>query len=173
MIFLWKGSIWNRTRFLRNYGNHWFNGNSEVLRPNDYHIIFLLEFCSLLSFKMKVLKIGASNGNRLARIHENRSWQVSSVDPFREAYNGCKKKYPFIEFTVATAKDINIVDAYEAVIVNSVLHRADRKNLFITVGKIDLSFKDGWALIMGDFQTPLPLKRKYHQLKDQEAFTYK
>lgn len=154
-------------------GDNWFKRNVSVLQPHDDYAIYLLELYNLLSSDKKILEVGASNGYRLARIYEKCGCEVHAVEPSKEAVEDGRKRFPFVKFYTSTIKDIEFDGAFDVVIVNSVFHWIDRKNLLLSVAKIDMALKNGGTLAIGDFQTPFPAKRRYHHIEDKEVFTYK
>lgn len=154
-------------------GDNWFNRNSSVLQPHDDHVIQLLETYGLLSRDKKVLEVGAANGYRLAAIHEKFGCEVHAVEPSQEAVAAGKKRFPFITFYLSTAKDMEFEEIFDIVIIHSVFHWIDRKKLLLSAAKIDMALKDKGALVIGDFQTPFPVKRRYHHITDNEVYTYK
>lgn len=154
-------------------GDNWFKRNVTALNPHDDYVIYLLELYGLLSSDKKVLEVGAANGYRLARIHDKYGCEVYAVEPSKKAVEDGKKRFPFVKFYQSSAKEINFKEMFDIVVINSVFHWIDRKNLLLSVAKIDRSLKVGGALLIGDFQTPFPIKRRYHHIKDSEVFTYK
>ncbi len=165
--------------FLSFEGDRWFERNKEKLIPKeDDLVIKILREYGLLSRDKKVIELGASNGYRLAKIHEIYGCEVHAVEPSPEAVEDGRKKFPFIKFYRTIIKDIevekeNLEEYFDIAIVFSVLHWIDRKNLLISIAKIDELIKDGGFLIIGDFQTPFPIKREYHHIKEDEVYTFK
>lgn len=151
----------------------WYLRNRENLKPKDDLVTFLIELYQLIDFNSKVLEIGASNGYRLAKIYEKYKCEVVAVEPSKKAVEEGCKEFPYIKFLNITAEDVDFSEDYDLIIVNSVLHWIDRKNLLKVIHNIDKALKYGGYLIIGDFQLPFPIKNRYHHIEKFEVFTYK
>ncbi|MEW6116937.1 MAG: class I SAM-dependent methyltransferase [Nitrospirota bacterium] len=154
-------------------GDRWFERNSGLLTPHDDYVIFLLELYGILSPDVKVLEVGAANGYRLARIYEKYGCEVHAVEPSKKAVEDGKTRFPYMHFYPRALKDIDFDEMFDIVIVQSVFHWIDRKNLLLSASNIDRSLRAGGKLVIGDFQTPFPVKRRYHHIEDREVYTYK
>ncbi|MGA2418073.1 MAG: class I SAM-dependent methyltransferase [Candidatus Staskawiczbacteria bacterium] len=152
-------------------GDKWFDRNKGHLSLKDDMALLLIEMYKLKP--KRVLEIGACNGYRLSEINKRYNSKVFAVEPSIEAIKDGKKKWPFINFERAAIAEMQQKEQFDLVIVNSVLHWVDRKNLLESVSKIDRVTKNNGLLILGDFQTPIAIKRKYKHIEDLEVFTYK
>ncbi|WP_340690777.1 class I SAM-dependent methyltransferase [Hydrogenobacter thermophilus] len=152
--------------------DRWFERNRESLKPKDDVIVWLLDTYGLLNEKSSVLEVGASNGYRLARLYEKYACRCVAVEPSQKAVEDGKKSFPFLEFYPTTAEEMDFSEEFDLIIVNSVFHWIDRKNLFKVVANIDKALKEGGALVIGDFQLPVLLKNPYHHVQE-EVYTYK
>jgi len=159
-------SIW-----LQSEGDNWFSRNKERLGKHSDIPLLLLQPYSIRP--ETVIEIGASNGYRLAKIHEQYNSSVTAVEPSSKAVEDGKEKYPFITFVRNTCEDADVQGKFDLVIVNFVLHWIGRDSLFKCVQKVDEVLKDDGHLILGDFGTEHFFKRKYHHLKDAGLYTWK
>jgi len=152
-------------------GNNWFTRNKESLKPDGDLPIFLME---IYNIKPRcVLEVGASNGYRLAEIYKKFKAEVYAVDPSQNAIKDGEKEFPFIIFQRATMETMQYErHFFDLIIVNSVFHWIDRETLLSSIANLDSVLKWGGYLIIGDFQLPYPIKRKYHHL-EEKVFTYK
>ena len=121
----------------------------------------------------KALEVGAANGYRLAKIHELLGTEVCGVEPSAMAVKEGKKNWPFIDFKRVTAAQMDFDHEFDLVIANFILHWVSRDSLILSIAKMDQALKPGGYMIIGDFQMPYPVKRRYHHIKDGGMFTYK
>lgn len=159
--------------WLETEGDNWFLRNKEYLGEKDLDMpLSLLTLYSITP--QKVLEIGASNGYRLAKIHERYSSpKVTAIEPSKEAIEDGRNKYPFIRFFRNTCEDFNLEEKFDLVIVNFVFHWIYREHLYLCVKKIDDVLEDGGFLILGDFGAEYFFKKEYHHLKDANFSTWK
>ncbi|EDP74910.1 class I SAM-dependent methyltransferase [Hydrogenivirga sp. 128-5-R1-1] len=160
--------------FKKEEADKWFERNKEGLKPKADLILKAIRDYNLICKNSKVLEVGASNGYRLAKIHEEFGSEVHAIEPSKEAIKDGKSKWSFINFyqnTLAEFNEREHTSGFDLIIVNSVLHWIDRSTLLLSVAKIDTMLRWGGHLILGDFQTQIPLKRKYHH--KEGLYTYK
>ena len=161
--------------FFASEGDRWFNRNKTVLSqrgPGDDEILSLLKLYSIKP--ERVLEVGASNGYRLFYLHEENKCEVHGVEPSEEAIQSGRNAYPFINFQRATAESMKYADNFfDMVLINGVFCWIDRNSLLRSCANIDRVLKWGGHLVIGDFQVPCFLKRRYHHVTDQDLFTYK
>jgi len=158
--------------FLNFEGNNWFERNRDFLKTEQDLVLTLIK---LYNLKPKhVLEVGAANGYRLAEIYRALGSKVYAVEPSIKAIKDGTKKWPFINFQRSTAATMNYKkNFFDMVIVNSVFHWIDRDTLLRSIAKIDEVLGWGGDIIIGDFQTPCFIKRRYHHIKNKKIFTYK
>lgn len=157
----------------KNYeGDAWFERNKEALTPRDDLIIRLIDMYGILDEHKKVLEVGSANGYRLERIRQKYGCKVVAVEPSKKAVEDGRKNYPQVEFYNITAEELSFKELFDVVILNGVFDWIDRKNLLKVCSLVDEALRRGGYLIIGDFQTPKPMKNPYHHLKE-EVFTYK
>ncbi len=158
--------------FLSFEGDNWFERNKEALTKRDDLVVFLLDLYRIKP--SRVLEIGCSNGYRLARLKEKYGCEVIGVEPSEKAIEDGRSKFPGVEFVRGTAEDMDFQEGlFDLIILKSVMHWIDRDVLLKSVANIDRSLARNGLLVIGDFQTPYPIKRRYHHLKDMEVYTYK
>lgn len=144
-------------------GDEWFLRNEPRLDLKGDLPLKLIEMYGLKP--KRTIEIGASNGYRLNAL----GGDLYAVDPSEKAIADGRKKYPQIHFEKATISDMKTSGKFDLVIIYSVLHWVDRENLLDNIAKIDKLV--GEYLILGDFQTPIPFKRKYKH--HEGVYTYK
>ncbi len=158
--------------FKKYEADRWYERNKESLKPKDDIVIWLLENYGVLKAESSVLEVGASNGWRLARIYEKYKCKAVAVEPSKKAVEEGKKVFPFIEFYNIALEEMDFENSFNVVIVNSVLHWIDRKNLLHAIARIDRALKEEGYLVIGDFQMPIFIKNPYHHTQE-ELYTYK
>lgn len=152
-------------------GDNWFLRNKEHLGKDSDIPLLLLQLYSIRP--KKVLEIGAANGYRLAKIHEQYNSDVTAIEPSQKAVEDGKRKYPFVRFIRSTCEDADVQGKFNLIIANFVFHWIYREDLYACVCKIDKMLEEGGYLIVGDFGTDYFFKKKYHHLKDANLYTWK
>lgn len=157
----------------KNYeGDNWYERNKQTLKPKQDLIYWLLDTYEVLKESSAVLEVGASNGYRLEHIRQRYGCKVVAVEPSKKAVEEGKRLYPNVEFYNITAEEMDFKEAFDLVIMNGVFCWIERTNLLKVCHLLDQALKNGGYLIIGDFQTPKPIKNPYHHLKE-EVYTYK
>lgn len=164
--------MWQYEIFKNYEADAWFERNKEALKPRDDLIIQLIDMYGILDEHKKVLEVGSANGYRLERIRQKYGCKVVAVEPSKKAVEDGRKNYPQVEFYNVTAEELSFKELFDVVILNSVFHWIDRRNLLKVCSLVDEALRRRGYLIIGDFQTPKPMKNPYHHLKE-EVFTYK
>jgi SAM-dependent methyltransferase len=160
--------------FAASESDRWFQRNQAVLECIDLSKDVPLRMIELYGLvPTKVLEIGAANGWRVAAIANTFGCKVVAQETSIAAIAHGKVAYPQVEFVAGLASNIPLRDAFDLVIVNSVLHWIDRSTLFLTLAEIDRLLVDGGHLIIGDFCPSNRLRVRYHHLPDAEVYTYK
>ena len=161
--------------FFASEGNNWFNRNKTAISQKGSENDEILSLLKMYSIKpRRVLEVGASNGYRLFHLHEENQCEVYGVEPSEEAIHFGQNAYPCINFQRSTAESMKYDDHFfDMVLINFVLHWIDRDSLLRSCANIDNVLKWGGHLVIGDFQIPHFLKRRYHHITDQDLFTYK
>ena len=158
--------------FLEFEGDNWYERNKEALKTKGDSPLLLMELYNVKP--NKVLEVGASNGYRLAKINEKYGCEVCAVEPSEKAISDCKVNCPSVRFQRATAETmVYNKNFFDLVIMHSVFHWIGRETLLASIANIDKVLKWGGYLIIGDFQVPFPIKRRYHHIEDRAVFTYK
>lgn len=160
--------------FLEGEGDAWFERNKDKLANSKRDIPFdLIEMYA--PTPNRVLEVGCANGFRLNKIQQKWSSECWGIEPSLKAIWHGEESYPGIRFECGTAQDgfrFEYND-FDLVIVNFVLHWVSRDKLLKSISEIDRVLSDNGVLILGDFATLNPIKRKYHHLPDQDMWTYK
>jgi len=153
-------------------GDRWFERNIDHLKKCDDIIIYLMDLYNLSPYK--VFELGSSNGYRLAKIKEKFGSYIVGLEPSYKACLDGKKRFS-LDIIRGVGAEIPIKDeVFDLIIINSVFHWIDRKNLLKVVSELDRILKNNGFLIIGDFYPDsLFLKVKYHHLPGRELFTYK
>ena len=161
--------------FFNSEGNNWFNRNKAKLSQNGSKDDEILSLLKMYSIKPgRVLEVGSSNGNHLFHLHKENQCEVYGVEPSEEAIHFGQNAYPHINFQRATAESMKYEDHFfDMVLISFVLHWIDRDTLLRSCANIDKVLKWGGHLVIGDFQIPFFLKRRYHHITDRDLFTYK
>ncbi len=161
-----------KKNFLNKEGNQWFKRNSKSKLRNckDFD-----SFIPLIKDKDKILEIGTSDGIKLDYLSKkipSLNLNLFGIDPSYESINAGSKKFPKLNLKQGTSDQIEFDDQYfNVVILGFCLYLVDRELLFKTVSEVDRTLKQGGYLVITDFETPFPIRRKYKYLKG--LFTYK
>lgn len=107
-----------------------------------------------------VLEIGCSNGWRLAKLRDTYGCQVVGVEPGAQAVaEATKNKVPA---WCATADALPLPDAaYDLVICGFFIYFADPVDYLKIAAEADRVLQDGGFLIIFDFVSARPFKRRY------------
>ncbi len=152
-------------------GDNWYTRNKEYLGSSFDVPLFLLKLYSIKP--EKVLEIGATNGYRLAKIHEQYNAEVIAIEPSEKAVEDGRAKYPAVRFIRSTCEDCDLEEKFDLIIVDFVFHWVYRESLYKCVYKIDNMLEDGGCLLIGDFGPEYFFKRKYHHLENADFYTWK
>lgn len=156
--------------------NAWFNRNKKALleytTEND-KIISLIR-----SYKIEptsVLEIGCSGGWRLNGIKSIfPNTEVFGIEPSKEAIIYGKKTFPNVNFIEGTSDLINFEDEkFDLAIIGFVLYVVDRNLLLRTISEVDRVLKNKGVLLLIDFYSESPVKKKYHHITDFAAYSFK
>jgi ubiquinone/menaquinone biosynthesis C-methylase UbiE len=161
--------------FFDSEGNNWFNRNKSTLSQKGSKNDEILSLLKMYNIKPKrVLEVGTSNGYRLFHMHEEYQCEVFGVEPSEEAIHFGQNVYPCINFQRSTVESMKYNDHFfDMVLINFVFHWIDRDSLLRSCANIDNVLKWGGHLVIGDFQIPSFIKRKYHHITNQDLFTFK
>ncbi|MGH7929496.1 MAG: class I SAM-dependent methyltransferase [Candidatus Binatia bacterium] len=155
-------------------GDRWFERNRKALNAFDASADLPLKLIGLYGVNPeRVLEIGASNGFRLAAIHERTGAAAVALEPSAQAVLNGKASFPFITFIRGTASAVPLRECFDLVIVNFVFHWIDRQSLLRAVAEVDRLVSDGGYLLVGDFQPANQLQVPYHHLETEAVYTYK
>jgi ubiquinone/menaquinone biosynthesis C-methylase UbiE len=158
--------------FINKEGNQWFKRNSNRESKNFKDIN---SFIPLIKDNDTILEIGTSDGIKLDYLDRKTSGlnlNLFGIDPSLESINAGSKKYQNLNLKQGTSDQLEFDNQYfDIVVLGFCLYLVDRELLFKTVSEVDRTLKQGGYVVIADFETPFPIKRKYEHLEG--AFSYK
>ncbi len=158
--------------FLNTEGDSWFKRN---LNRDSSNFKDINSFIPLIKDKDKILEIGTSDGIKLdylSRKIPKFNLSLFGIDPSCESIDAGMSLYPNLNLKQGTSDQIEFDNQYfDVVILGFCMYLVDRELLFKTISEVDRTLKQGGYLVITDFETPFPIKRKYEHLKD--CFSYK
>lgn len=158
--------------FAQGEGNAWWQRNKEALLEWDPQADRCLQLLEQFGVEPRsVLEIGAANGYRLHYLHLLHHCRAVGVDISKDAVADGRQRHPEIELYEGGIKRVPLVDQFDAVIVNFVLHWVDRVNLLRAVAEVDRLVRDGGYLVVGDFSPSNKHRVAYHHKPG--LYTYK
>ena len=154
-------------------GDSWYERNKKNLderKGKDFPILLI----KLYNIKPKrALEIGGADGYRIAEINKLYQSEGTVIEPSQKAIKNGREKYPSVKFIHGTCNSVKTKETFDLIILNFVFHWIYRENLYSSIAAIDRMLEDKGYLIIGDFGTDFPIKRKYHHLKDIDFYTWK
>ena len=158
--------------FLNKEGDRWFKRN---LNRDSRNFKDINSFIPLIKDKDKILEIGTSDGIKLdylSRKIPSLNPSLFGIDPSYESINAGMSLYPNLNLKQGTSDQIEFDNQYfDVVILGFCLYLVDRELLFKTISEVDRTLKQGGYLVITDFETPFPVKRKYEHYEG--CFSYK
>ena len=158
--------------FLNKEGDKWFKRN---LNHDSRNYKDINSFIPLIKDKDKILEIGTSDGTKLdylSRKIPKFNLSLFGIDPSYESINFGSDLYPNLNLKQGTSDQIEFDNQYfDVVILGFCLYLVDRELLFKTISEVDRTLKQGGYLVITDFETPFPIKRKYEHTDG--VFSYK
>jgi SAM-dependent methyltransferase len=157
-------------------GDAWYRRNREHLHEqrDDWmtRMVAALEDKSAIK---RVAELGCANGWRLARLRPlfAQDCLFAGVDASAEAIADGRRRFPELQLSEGVLSDLPLEQGFDLVIVNFVLHWADRDSLARCIAEIDRLVNWNGYLAIGDFLPDFPTRRRYHHLPQQSVFTYK
>lgn len=163
--------------FQKSEGDNWFQRNAEALLrlKKEFKLDWPLRLIKKAGLNPRnVLEIGASNGWRLAAIHDLYHARCTALDPSRKALADGRVRYPNIMFKRGVASALPFKDnEFNLIIISFVFHWIDRSRLLRSISEADRVLKQGGYLLVMDFLPDKPEKVPYHHLSLGKVFTYK
>ena len=157
--------------FINKEGDQWFKRNLN----NSRNFKDINSFIPLIKDKDKILEIGTSDGIKLdylSRKLSNLNLGLFGIDPSCKSINSGSQKYPNLNLKQGTSDQIEFEDKYfNVVILGYCLYLVDRELLFKTISEVDRILKHGGYIVITDFETPFPIKRRYENAEG--VFSYK
>ena len=158
--------------FLNTEGDSWFKRN---LNHDSRNYKDINSFIPLIKDKDKILEIGTSDGTKmdyLSRKIPSLNLSLFGIDPSYESINLGSDLYPNLNLKQGTSDQLEFDNHYfDVVILGFCLYLVDRELLFRTISEVDRTLKQGGYLVITDFETPFPVKRKYEHFEG--CFSYK
>ena len=158
--------------FLNTEGDSLFKRN---LNRDSRNYKDINSFIPLIKDKDKILEIGTSDGTKLdylSRKIPSLNLSLFGIDPSCESINFGSDLYPNLNLKQGTSDQIEFDNQYfDAVIIGFCLYLVDRELLFKTISEVDRTLKQGGYVVVTDFETPFPVKRKYEHFEG--CFSYK
>lgn len=143
--------------FVESEGNAWFERNSVSNGYFDPSIDLLKKYSADGS---RVLEIGCADGRNLNVL---KNCSCYGIDPSDKAINAGKSRYTDLNLSVGTADSLFFDDNFfDIIFIGFCFYLIDRELLFKVIAEVDRVLKNGGHLIIKDFDTPFPIKRKYH-----------
>ncbi len=71
--------------FKNQEADNWFLRNKDGLSPKEDFITYLIDLYGAVNKDSNVIELGASNGYRLAKLHEKYGCKVYAVEPSKKA----------------------------------------------------------------------------------------
>jgi ubiquinone/menaquinone biosynthesis C-methylase UbiE len=149
--------------FLDGEAEEWFARNQAKLPQKDDPVMAAIEAAKIEPERL--LEVGCSNGWRVKAMEKKWKCTAYGVDPFfKNKLWNCRR---------GTADDLSQFgpETFDLVIYGWCLYLCDRDDLFKIVTEGDRVLKDGGHLVVYDFHTSKPHKRKYKH--HEGLFSYK
>jgi ubiquinone/menaquinone biosynthesis C-methylase UbiE len=124
----------------------------------------------------RILEIGCSTGHRLNGVHSVfGDIDIYGTDPSSQAIEYGKGKYPHLKLTRGTADSMPQYESgfFDVVILGFFMYVVDRSILLQTMAEIDRVLMDKGILVIKDFFSEIPMKRKYAHINQFEAYSFK
>jgi len=123
----------------------------------------------------RVLEIGCLDGRMLERISRELGCHVTGIEASQEAVQAASSRYPQIDVRLGVApfdlEGLTSEASFDVVIVGFFLYLLPRSLLFRTVSAIDAVLSETGYVVLSDFYSPDPIRRKYAH--DEQLTTYK
>lgn len=167
----------NKQAFLEFEANSYFDRNYDSLTNFNSKNDIILKLIDDYSLKFETIcELGCSAGGRLDFIEKKYNPnKIIGVDPSKNAINFGKTINKNIIFHQGTSDDLSFIDdqSVDLLIIGFFLYVVDRKLLFKSFSEIDRILKKNGNLIIVDFYSSTPLKKKYSHLKNENAYLFK
>jgi SAM-dependent methyltransferase len=162
--------------FRNGEGDAWYRRNRDHLHESrDDWATRLVAALQQKSGIVRVADIGCANGWRLARLAAvlPAARELVGVDASAEAIADGRRRYPSLQLHEGILSSLPLQEPFDLVIVNFVLHWADRGTLSRCIAEIDRLVNWNGFLVLGDFLPDHPTRRRYHHVPERSLFTYK
>lgn len=157
-------------------GDAWYQRNREHLTEHreDWASRIIAGLAGKAAMT-RVGELGCANGWRLAGLRPMFADGCAfvGIDASDEALADGMRRFPQLELRRGVLSSVPLDQPFDLLIVNFVLHWADRDTLSRCIAEIDRLVKWDGYLALGDFLPDFPSKRRYHHLPQRSMFTYK
>ena len=163
-----------RDIFFNKEGDSWYLRNKKSLIHREYHEDSVVKSCKkILESRSKqvenLLEIGCGDGGRLEWLNEHLGIKCHGVDPSLMAVNMAHKLG--LNVHRGTAEDLPFTDGmFDILVFGFCLYLCDREDLFKITFEANRVLKNQGWIIIHDFFTPMPIKRRYHHAKGIYSF---
>jgi len=160
--------------FLSTEGDEWYRRNSSNLKKKS-SFIDIDQIIPYIDDWNRILEIGCSDGTKLNYLSgklPNLQLELYGVDPSSESIKSGSREYPNLNLREGTSDELDFGEnSFDVIIIGFCLYIVDRELVFKTVSEVDRTLKERGYLVITDFETPFPMKRKYHHFDG--VFSYK
>ena len=165
-----------REIFLKSEGDAFFLRNRNTIRSQKINynnpIIKIIKknINFKKNYKYNFLEIGCGEGQLLNWISENLNVNCYGIDPSKKAIKiANSKKVKALQGTAEKLRFSN--QKFDFVFFGFCLYLCDRSDLFKIVAEANRVLKNNGLIIIYDFYSKIPIKKKYHHFKN--IFSYK
>lgn len=157
--------------------DRWFERNASVLSGErvDWPLRMLEMWENPSRDFSSVLEVGCANGWRLEQCRKRfGSSRCVGVEPSAAAVSDGRSQFPSLDLREGLLSDIPVSsDTFDLVMVCFVFCWVDRGLLARAVAEVDRVVRDGGFLLLADFVSDAPSRRRYHHREGDSLFTYK
>jgi ubiquinone/menaquinone biosynthesis C-methylase UbiE len=163
--------------FLDYEADQWFKRNQNKMQNYDFDSDPIIELISKYNISFNsVVEVGSSFGYRLAGIKRKFNTEtLIGVEPSKDAIRYGKQQFPEVYFINTTMDDLSEIKdkSIDLLIVGFVFYIVDRELLYKCLDEINRVISENGKLIILDFYSFKPVKKRYNHISDFEAFTFK
>jgi ubiquinone/menaquinone biosynthesis C-methylase UbiE len=163
--------------FLQEEADRWYERNLEKIAAYNTSSDEIISTLKNYNVKFSsILEIGCSEGYRLNGIQQEfGKVKAYGIDPSVKALEAGRKKYTSVELHHGTADDLRMYEdgSFDVVIMGFVFYVVDRSLVIKSMAEVDRVLKDKGTLIILDFFSEKPTRRKYQHINEIEAYSYK
>lgn len=152
--------------YLHSFGDKWLEKNRDDMGKRDPISDFIADVGMTVG---RTLEVGCSTGWRLKKLREKYGCEAFGVDPSSKAVEEAADP----NIVVGTADRLPFPDeSFDLVIMGFCLFCISPEDWTSTVAETDRVLKNGGHIIIWDFTTPRPFKRRLLQEENTPFFMY-